>query len=216
MNPFFLILFLIVGIGVFVAVIYMQEAQRKIPIQYARRVVGRRVYGGQSSYLPLRVNQGGVLPIIFASSVLLFPSTLSQFLPNMKRFADILSPDSLLYISLYALLIIFFTYFYSSIVFNPDEIAENIKKYGGFIPGIRPGKYTSEYINEINTRINFIGAIFLAVLAVAPSFLRSSQMSAFTSVFFGTGVLIVVGVAVETIRQLEAQLIMRHYEGFLK
>jgi preprotein translocase subunit SecY len=216
MNPFFLILFLIVGIGVFVAVIYMQEAQRKIPIQYARRVVGRRVYGGQSSYLPLRVNQGGVLPIIFASSVLLFPSTLSQFLPNMKRFADILSPGSLLYISLYALLIIFFTYFYSSIVFNPDEIAENIKKYGGFIPGIRPGKYTSEYINEINTRINFIGAIFLAVLAVAPSFLRSSQMSAFTSVFFGTGVLIVVGVAVETIRQLEAQLIMRHYEGFLK
>jgi preprotein translocase subunit SecY len=216
MNPFFLILFLIVGIGVFVAVIYMQEAQRKIPIQYARRVVGRRVYGGQSSYLPLRVNQGGVLPIIFASSVLLFPSTLSQFLPNMKRFADILSPGSLLYISLYALLIIFFTYFYSSIVFNPDEIAENIKKYGGFIPGIRPGKYTSEYINEINTRINFIGAIFLAALAVAPSFLRSSQMSAFTSVFFGTGVLIVVGVAVETIRQLEAQLIMRHYEGFLK
>jgi len=216
MNPFFLIFFLIVGIGVFVAVIYMQEAQRKIPIQYARRVVGRRVYGGQSSYLPLRVNQGGVLPIIFASSVLLFPSTLSQFLPNMKRFADILSPGSLLYISLYALLIIFFTYFYSSIVFNPDEIAENIKKYGGFIPGIRPGKYTSEYINEINTRINFIGAMFLAVLAVAPSFVRSSQMSAFTSVFFGTGVLIVVGVAVETIRQLEAQLIMRHYEGFLK
>lgn len=216
MNPFFLIFFLIIGIGVFVAVIYMQEAQRKIPIQYARRVVGRRVYGGQSSYLPLRVNQGGVLPIIFASSVLLFPSTLSQFLPTMKRFADILSPGSLLYISLYALLIIFFTYFYSSIVFNPDEIAENVKKYGGFIPGIRPGKYTSEYINEINTRINFIGAIFLAVLAVAPSFMRSSQVSAFTSVFFGTGVLIVVGVAVETVRQLEAQLIMRHYEGFLK
>ncbi len=216
MNPFFLIFFLIVGIGVFMAVIYMQEAQRKIPIQYARRVVGRRVYGGQSSYLPLRVNQGGVLPIIFASSVLLFPSTLSQFVPNMKRFADILSPGSLLYISLYALLIIFFTYFYSSIVFNPDEIADNIKKYGGFIPGIRPGRYTSEYINEINTRINFIGAIFLAVLAVAPSFIRSSQITAFTSVFFGTGVLIVVGVAIETVRQLEAQLIMRHYEGFLK
>lgn len=216
MNPFFLIFFLIVGVGVFMAVIYMQEAQRKIPIQYARRVVGRRVYGGQSSYLPLRVNQGGVLPIIFASSVLLFPSTLSQFVPNMKRFADILSPGSLLYISLYALLIIFFTYFYSSIVFNPDEIADNIKKYGGFIPGIRPGRYTSEYINEINTRINFIGAIFLAVLAVAPSFIRSSQVSAFTSVFFGTGVLIVVGVAIETVRQLEAQLIMRHYEGFLK
>ncbi|MBC7319341.1 preprotein translocase subunit SecY [bacterium] len=216
MNPFFLIFFLIIGVGVFVAVIYMQEAQRKIPIQYARRVVGRRVYGGQSSYLPLRVNQGGVLPIIFASSVLLFPSTLSQFLPNMKRFADILSPGSLLYISLYALLIIFFTYFYSSIVFNPDEISDNIKKYGGFIPGIRPGRYTSEYISEINTRINFIGAIFLAILAVAPSFIRSSQITAFTSVFFGTGVLIVVGVAIETVRQLEAQLIMRHYEGFLK
>lgn len=216
MNPFFLIFFLIIGVGVFVAVIYMQEAQRKIPIQYARRVVGRRVYGGQSSYLPLRVNQGGVLPIIFASSVLLFPSTLSQFLPNMKRFADILSPGSLLYISLYALLIIFFTYFYSSIVFNPEEIADNIKKYGGFIPGIRPGRYTSEYINEINNRINFIGAMFLAILAVAPSFIRSSQISAFTSVFFGTGVLIVVGVAVETVRQLEAQLIMRHYEGFLR
>ncbi|MCX7796074.1 MAG: preprotein translocase subunit SecY [bacterium] len=216
MNPFFLIFFLIVGVGVFVAVIYMQEAQRKIPIQYARRVVGRRVYGGQSSYLPLRVNQGGVLPIIFASSVLLFPSTLAQFLPNIKRFADIFSPGSLLYISLYALLIIFFTYFYSSIVFNPDEIADNIKKYGGFIPGIRPGRYTSEYINEINTRINFIGAIFLAILAVAPSFIRSSQIGAFTSVFFGTGVLIVVGVAVETVRQLESQLIMRHYEGFLK
>lgn len=216
MNPFFLIFFLIVGVGVFMAVIYMQEAQRKIPIQYARRVVGRRVYGGQSSYLPLRVNQGGVLPIIFASSVLLFPSTLSQFVPDMKRFSDILSPGSLLYISLYALLIIFFTYFYSSIVFNPNEIADNIKKYGGFIPGIRPGRYTSEYINEINTRINFIGAIFLAVLAVAPSFIRSSQVSEFTSVFFGTGVLIVVGVAIETVRQLESQLIMRHYEGFLK
>lgn len=216
MNPIFPIAFLIIGIGVFVAVIYVNEAQRKIPIQYARRVVGRRMYGGQSTYLPLRVNQGGVLPIIFASSVLLFPSTLSQFVPNLKSVANLLSPGSLLYIVLYALLIIFFTYFYSSIVFNPDELAENIKKYGGFVPGIRPGRYTSEYINDINIRINFVGAIFLAALAVAPSLIRSSQISAFTSVFFGSGVLIVVGVAIETVRQLESQLIMRHYEGFLK
>jgi preprotein translocase subunit SecY len=216
MNPFALILFLLIGVGVFVAVIYMQEAQRKVPIQYARRVVGRRLYGGQNTYLPLRVNQGGVLPIIFASSVLLFPSTLAQFVPNLKGVANVLSAGSLLYIVLYALLVIFFTYFYSSIVFNPDELADNIKKYGGFIPGIRPGKYTSDYITDINNRINFIGAIFLALLAIAPSFVRSSQISSFTSVFFGTGVLIVVGVAVETIRQLESQLIMRHYEGFLK
>lgn len=216
MNPLLPILFLVVGVGVFVAVIYMNEAQRKIPIQYARRVVGRRMYGGQSTYLPLRVNQGGVLPIIFASSVLLFPSTLSQFLPSLKSIANILSPGSLVYVILYALLIIFFTYFYSSIVFNPDELAENIQKYGGFIPGIRPGRYTSEYINDINIRINFVGAIFLAALAVAPSFIRSSQIGVFTSVFFGSGVLIVVGVAIETIRQLESQLIMRHYEGFLK
>jgi preprotein translocase subunit SecY len=216
MNPFVPILFLLVGVGVFVAVIYMQEAQRKIPVQYARRVVGRRLYGGQNTYLPLRVNQGGVLPIIFASSVLLFPSTLSQFIPNLKSVANIFSPGSMLYVALYAILVIFFTYFYSSIVFNPDELADNIKKYGGFIPGIRPGKYTSDYISDINNRINFIGAIFLALLAIAPSFVRSSQISSFTSVFFGTGVLIVVGVAVETIRQLESQLIMRHYEGFLK
>jgi len=216
MNPFILILFLLVGVGVFVAVIFMQEAQRKVPIQYARRVVGRRQYGGQNTYLPLRVNQGGVLPIIFASSVLLFPSTLAQFIPNLKGISSVLSPGSILYIVLYALLVIFFTYFYSSIVFSPDELADNIKKYGGFIPGIRPGKYTSDYISEINNRINFIGAIFLASLAIAPSFVRSSQISAFTSIFFGTGVLIVVGVAVETIRQLESQLIMRHYEGFLK
>lgn len=216
MNPIILILFLIVGIGVFIAVIYMNEAQRKIPIQYAKRVVGRRMYGGQSTYLPLRINQGGVMPIIFASSVILFPSTLAQFIPSMKGFANALAPGSALYITLYALLIIFFTYFYSSIAFNPEEVADNIKKYGGFIPGIRPGKYTAEYINDINIRINFVGAIFLAVLAVAPSFLRTSQISVFTSVFFGSGVLIVVGVAIETVRQLESQLIMRHYEGFLK
>jgi len=216
MNPIIPILFLIVGIGVFIAVIYMNEAQRKIPIQYAKRVVGRRMYGGQSTYLPLRINQGGVMPIIFANSVLLFPSTLAQFVPSMKGFANVLAPGSALYITLYALLIIFFTYFYSSIAFNPEEVADNIKKYGGFIPGIRPGKYTAEYINDINIRINFVGAIFLAALAISPSFIRSSQISAFTSVFFGSGVLIVVGVAIETVRQLESQLIMRHYEGFLK
>jgi len=199
-------------------VVEFQEAQRKIPVQYAKRVVGRRVYGGQSTHIPIRVIQGGVIPIIFASSILLFPATLAQFFQGsgfMKTIADALAPNSALYIVLYAALIMFFTYFYTAVTFNPMELAENMKKYGGFVPGIRPGKPTVEYIDRCLSRITLWGSLALVFIAVVPN-----AMERFTKVttfyFGGTAILIMVGVAIETVSQLEAQLLMRHYEGFLR
>lgn len=217
-NPFLFGLALVMAVLIVAFVVEFQEAQRKIPVQYAKRVVGRRVYGGQSTHIPIRVIQGGVLPIIFASSVLLFPATLAQFFREsgfMKGLAEALSPNSVLYLSLYVGLIIFFTYFYTAVTFNPAELAENMKKYGGFIPGIRPGRPTVEYIDRCLTRITLWGSLVLALIAVVPNILV--ELTNVTTFYFGgTAVLIMVGVAIETVTQLEAQLLMRHYEGFIR
>jgi len=198
------------------AVVIMQEGQRKIPVQYAKRVVGRRMFGGQSTHIPLRVNTAGVIPVIFASSIILFPATLTRFIPPpwMQAVADALSPGRFTYTFLYAGFIIFFTYFYTAIVFNPADLADNMKKFGGFIPGVRPGKKTEEYIDRTLTRITLPGAIFLALISVLPDMLI--QWFNVPFYFGGTSLLIVVGVALDTVRQMESHLLMRHYEGFLR
>jgi preprotein translocase subunit SecY len=203
-------------VAVTAAVVLMQEGQRKIPVQYAKRVVGRRVYGGQSTHIPLRINTAGVIPVIFASSLILFPATLTRFLPYswMQGVADALSPGQMTYTVLYMGLIIFFAYFYTAIVFNPIDLSDNMKKYGGFIPGVRPGKKTAEYIDHVLTRITLPGALFLAIISVLPDLLIRWFNVPFY--FGGTSLLIVVGVALDTVRQMESHLLMRNYEGFLK
>jgi len=209
--------FLIFAIMIIMAVIFIQEGERRIPVQYAKRVVGRRMYGGQSTHIPLKVNQAGVIPVIFAMSLIAFPGQIAQFFPNSaayRFFNTYLSWGSWIHGILYALLIIGFTYFYTAVTFNPIEVANNIKKYGGFIPGIRPGKPTSDFITKSLNRITLVGAFFLAVVAIVPIFLMN-----FTGikVFFGsTSLLIVVGVAMDFVKQVEAQMVMRNYQGFLK
>lgn len=204
-------------VAIIAAIVFMQEGQRRIPVQYAKRVVGRRMYGGQSTHIPMRVNQAGVIPIIFASSVLLFPLTLTQFIPALDFINRFLGFGTPLYNTLYAILVIFFTYFYTAITFNPRDVADNMKKYGGFIPGIRPGQPTAEYLDRVLTRITLVGALFLAVIAVVPYLLAgiTGVPRAFISLG-GTGLLIVVGVALDTLKQIEAHLLMRQYEGFLR
>jgi preprotein translocase subunit SecY len=220
MKPLVLLAVLALMVAVTAAVVIMQEGQRKIPVQYAKRVVGRRVYGGQSTHIPLRINTAGVIPVIFASSIILFPATLAKFVPTwwMQKVSEALSPgplpQSALYYLLYMGFIVFFTYFYTAIVFNPNDLADNMKKYGGFIPGVRPGKKTAEFIDRTLTRITLPGAIFLALISVLPDFLIRSFNVPFY--FGGTSLLIVVGVALDTVRQMESHLLMRHYEGFLK
>ncbi len=217
LNIFMLAIFAILGVVVIVAVIAVQEAERRVPVQYAKRVVGRKVYGGQSTHIPIKVNAAGVIPVIFAMSILMFPSTLAGFFPNnkiMTSIAEFLSPSGWLYAVLYALLIVFFTYFYTAITFNPVEVADNMKKYGGFIPGLRPGRPTAEYISRIMNRITLVGAIFLAAIALLPYFMTA--ISGVNISFGGTALLIVVGVALETMKAIEAQMLMRHYQGFLK
>jgi len=211
---FFTIVLLMVGVTA--AVVLMQEGQRKIPVQYAKRVVGRRVYGGQSTHIPLRINTAGVIPVIFASSLILFPATLTRFMPYawMQVVSDALSPGQFTYTVLYMGLIVFFAYFYTAIVFNPVDLADNMKKYGGFIPGVRPGKKTAEYIDHVLTRITLPGALFLATISVLPDMLI--QWFNVPFYFGGTSLLIVVGVALDTVRQMESHLLMRNYEGFLK
>jgi len=203
------------------AVVLITQAVRKIPVQYAKRVIGRRIYGGHSTHIPLRVNTAGVMPIIFAQSIMFLPSTFatffrkSEFVSNIAGILDITSP---VYWLFYGLLIIFFAYFYTAIVFNPVDIADNMKKYGGFIPGVRPGKRTSDYLDYILSRITLPGAIFLAFIAIFPYFLmRNANVTPdFASFYGGTGLLIVVGVALDTLQQIESHLLMRHYEGFMK
>ncbi len=210
----FLIAFMVVVIA---AIVLVTRAQRRIPVQYAKRVVGRRVYGGQATHIPLSVNTAGIIPIIFAQSIMFAPSTLTSFFPNsefMQNMAAMFNPGALLYSLAYGLLIIFFAYFYTAIVFNPVDLADNMRKYGGFIPGIRPGKNTSEFIDKILTRITLPGATFFALIAIMPYFLMAGMNVQFY--FGGTGLLIVVGVALDTLSQLESHLVMRHYEGFLK
>lgn len=206
-----------VMLAVVASIILVTRAQRRIPVQYAKRVVGRRVYGGQSTHIPLSVNTAGIIPIIFAQSILFAPSTLKTFFPNSELMDTVTSwfnPGAVLYSVVYALLIIFFAYFYTAIVFNPIDLADNMRKYGGFIPGIRPGKRTSEYIDRVLTRITLPGAFFFAAIAILPYvFIGQLNVSYY---FGGTGLLIVVGVALDTLQQIESHLLMRHYEGFMK
>jgi len=198
------------------AVVAMTQAQRKIPVQYAKRVVGRKMYGGQSTHIPLRVNTAGVIPIIFAQSLIMLPSTLALWFQGsqaMQAIAGWFAHGTAVYVIVYSLTIIFFTYFYTAIVLNPTDMADNMKKYGGFVPGIRPGRKTSEYIDRILSRITLPGAIFLAFIAVLPDLLITRFNIPFY--FGGTSILIVVGVALDTLQQIESHLIMRHYEGFV-
>jgi len=215
-----LILMVIILIAVIVAVILITQGQRKIPVQYAKRIIGRKVYGGQSTYIPFRVNHAGVIPIIFAQSLLMFPATIAGFFPNraIQGMASFLMDRGVVYSILYSLLIIFFCYFYTAITFNPVEVADNMKKYGGFIPGIRPGKPTAEYFYFILNRITLPGAVFLALVAIFPSIInRWLNIPYLVASFFGgTAILITVGVMLDTMKQIESQLLMRHYEGFLK
>jgi preprotein translocase subunit SecY len=212
-------LFLLAAIGALAvaAVVWVNEGQRRIPVQYPKRVVGRRMYGGQSAHIPLRVNHAGVIPIIFASSLLTFPLTLATFInrPWAVNFANWFRMDRPLYLGTYAILVVFFTYFYTAIVFNPNDVANNIKKYGGFIPGLRPGKPTADYLTRVMNRVTLAGSLFLAVIAIMPY-----MVGALTNIpglyFGGTALLIVVGVALETMKQIEAHLVMRQYQGFLR
>ncbi|HET9939714.1 MAG TPA: preprotein translocase subunit SecY [Candidatus Eisenbacteria bacterium] len=203
-------------VAVIAAVVAMTQAQRKIPVQYAKRVVGRKMYGGQATHIPLRVNTAGVIPIIFAQSLIMLPSTLALYFQGsnmIQSVARLFAHGTWVYVIVYSLTIIFFTYFYTAIVLNPTDMADNMKKYGGFVPGIRPGRKTSEYIDRILSRITLPGAIFLALIAVLPDLLIRSFNVPFY--FGGTSVLIVVGVALDTLQQIESHLIMRHYEGFV-
>ena len=213
----FLMVFVIILMVASVAfIIFMERGQRKIPVQYAKRVVGRKMYGGQSTHLPLKVNTAGVIPPIFASSILMFPATIAGFIKNpiMEAIANTFAPGRALYTVLYVGLIIFFCYFYTAIQFNPIDVADNLKKYGGFIPGIRPGRRTSEYIDRVLSRITFGGAIYLSMVCVMPEILYRIFNVPFY--FGGTGLLIVIGVALDTVTQIETHLVTRHYEGFLK
>jgi preprotein translocase subunit SecY len=238
-----LILLIVVMVFVIAAVVFVERGNRRITVQYAKRVVGRRMYGGASTHIPLKVNTGGVIPVIFASSILAFPATIAQGFTSQpggwaQRVTDQLTMGMPLYNLLYVSLIIFFAYFYTAIIFNPDDVAENMRKYGGFVPGIRPGKRTAEYIDTILTRITLAGAVYLALIAILPDFLITgfrvapipfigealdaalprfiTEGMGVTFYFGGTTILIVVGVAMDTIQQVESQLIMRHYDGFMK
>lgn len=216
-NIFNVVVLIAVGLLVVAGIVAIQEGERRIPVQYSKRVVGRKVYGGQSTHIPIKVNQAGVIPIIFASSVLLFPATIAQFIryPIFQRIAQAIAPDRPVYLVLYFILIVFFTYFYTAITFNPINISKDIQKHGGFIPGIRPGRPTSEYINRILSRITLVGAIFLGIVAVLPTFITAlSKIPGVT--FGGTSVIIMVGVVLETVKQIEARMLMRHYQGFMK
>ncbi|HEX2023348.1 MAG TPA: preprotein translocase subunit SecY [Acidimicrobiales bacterium] len=209
---------MLMGIGMIVAIVFVEQGQRRIPVQFAKRVVGRRMYGGQSTYIPLKVNQAGVIPIIFASSVLYFPVLLSNVVPwkGVVDFTNeyLVQPDNFVYITVYGLMIIFFTYFYTAITFNPQQQADIIRKQGGFIPGIRPGPPTERYLGTILNRITLPGSLFLAAIALVPQIaLAVYNIDSFP--FGGTTILIAVGVALETMKQIDSQLMMRNYEGFL-
>lgn len=213
--------FLIISVAIIVGVILVLQGVRKIPVQYAKRVVGRKTYGGQSTHIPLKVNQAGVIPVIFAVSLLAFPQTLGIFIKNpeyqafvSKWFTASGNPGIYVYTLMEFLLVVFFTYFYISITFNPDEVADNMKNSNGFIPGIRPGKSTAEYLARVLNRLTLAGAVFLALIASLPTIIYATTNIPFR--FGGTSLLIVVGVAIETMKQIEAQMVMRHYQGFLK
>ncbi len=216
LSIFFVIFLIVMMIAVVAGIILMERGQRKIPVQYAKRVVGRKVYGGQSTHLPLKINTAGVIPPIFASSIIMFPATVAGFIsiPWVQSFAKQLSPGTIVYTILYVSMIFFFAYFYTAIVFNPVDIADNLKKYGGYVPGIRPGQKTSEYLYRVLSRLTFVGAIYLAIVCVIPEILITRFRVPFY--FGGTSLLIAVGVALDTVSQVESHLVTRSYEGFLK
>ena len=217
-NPdqVFVVMMPFIALAVIVGIVFVQEGQRRIPVQYAKRVVGRKMTTGGSTYLPLRVNMAGVIPVIFAASIMAFPPTVGQLLntPAALDFAAFFSPGSWAYVAGEVFFIIIFTYFYTAVTFNPVDQADNLKKYGGFIPGVRPGRPTAEYLDRILSRLTFPGALFLGAVAALPTILISQTSANFF--FGGTSILIVIGVALDTVKQLEAQLMMRNYEGFLK
>lgn len=217
MNIVFILIFLVVALAAIVCVIIVNQGERRVPVQYAKRVVGRKMYGGQSTHIPIKVNSAGVIPVIFAMSLMFLPGTIASFFPDSAAASWItqhFSFTNIGYNLVYAVLIIFFTYFYSSITFNPIDVADNIRKNGGFIPGIRPGRPTSEYIMKVMSRITLFGGLFLAVIAVLPALLMGvANMDLY---FGGTSLLIVVGVAIDTMKQIESNMMMRNYEGFMK
>ena len=211
------VLFAVLAVAMVVFVVAITQANRKVPVQYAKRVVGRKMYGGHTSYIPLKVNQAGVIPIIFASSVLMFPVTIAQFIevPWIKTVAGWFAWGTPLQTTLYVLMIIFFTYFYTAVSMNIADMSDNIKKYGGFIPGLRPGKPTTDYLDKIMSRITMAGAVFLSLIAVMPNLIV--WITGIDGVYFGgTALLIVVGVALDTMKQIESLILMRHYQGFMK
>jgi preprotein translocase subunit SecY len=216
MGVFSVIILLVLMILVVGFIIYMEQGQRRIPVQYAKRVVGRKMYGGQSTHLPLKVNTSGVIPPIFASSIIMFPATIASFItiPWMQSLASAVRPGNIVYESLYVGFIFFFCYFYTAVTFNPADVADNMKKQGGYIPGIRPGKRTADHIDRVLTRITLGGAIYVSAVCVLPSVLITKFNVPFY--FGGTALLIVVGVAIDTIQQIESHMLTRHYEGFLK
>jgi preprotein translocase subunit SecY len=207
-------------VAIVAGVVLVTQGTRRIPVQYAKRVVGRKVYGGVTQYIPLRVNTAGVMPIIFAQSIMFIPSTILTFFPDsefIQQLSGYFSYTSLTYSLFYGLLIVFFTYFYTAIAFNPKDVAENMQKQGGFVPGIRPGKHTADFIDNILTRITLPGSIFLAIIAILPAFVsRFGVTPGFAQFFGGTSLLIMVGVALDTLQQIESHLLMRHYDGFMK
>jgi preprotein translocase subunit SecY len=207
-----LLVLAIVMVVVVGLIVFVERGQRRIPIQYAKRVVGRKLYGGQSTHLPLKVNTSGVIPPIFASSLLLFPATLAGWLPGLGAVSNAIQPGSWIYNTIYVVMIVFFAYFYTAVTFNPVDVADNLKKYGGYVPGIRPGKKTADYIDYVLSRITFGGAIYLAAVCVLPTIITKEFGVNFY--FGGTSLLIVVGVALDTVQQIEGHLITRHYEGF--
>jgi preprotein translocase subunit SecY len=205
-----------IALAVVAGIVFVQEGQRRIPVQYAKRVIGRRMTSGGQTYLPLRVNMAGVIPVIFAASLMAFPPTVGQLIntPTTKSIANFFTPNGWAYVLGESLLIVVFTYFYTAVTFNPVDQADNLKKYGGFIPGVRPGRPTAEFLDRILARLTFPGALYLAVIAALPTILINQTSANFF--FGGTSILIVIGVALDTMKQLEAQLMMRNYEGFLK
>jgi preprotein translocase subunit SecY len=215
-DPVFKVMMPFIALGVIAAIVFVQEGQRRIPIQYAKRVIGRRMTSGGQTYLPLRVNMAGVIPVIFAASIMAFPPTIGQLLNNSagQDFASFFSPNGWAYIVGETIFIILFTYFYTAVTFNPVDQADNLKKFGGFIPGVRPGRPTAEFLDRVLARLTFPGALYLAAVAAFPTILINQTSANFF--FGGTSLLIVIGVALDTMKQLEAQLMMRNYEGFLK
>ncbi len=220
LQPLTLLIMIFFLVGVIISITLITQAQRKIPVQYARRIVGRKVYGGQNTYIPLKVDTSGVIAIIFAQSIILFPATLASFIPHQgfQSLVGIFSRGNFWYYSVYGLLIVFFCYFYTAIVFNPVDVAENMKKHGGFIPGVRPGTQTSDYLDFVITRVTLAGALFICAIAIMPDAIMASFKVPYlvASFFGGTGILIIVGVMLDTMKQIESHLLTRHYDGFMR